>query len=155
MKMDYEEISQLLEYNKDSGKLFWKVDRGNRHVKGKEAGNVNKQNGYLYVGVNYSLMSAHRLAWLLHYKEVPEGQIDHIDGCRTNNAIDNLRIVSSMVNNHNRKTAKGYFKTSSGKYRASIRLNYKNHHLGVFETEEEARAAYLKAKQDNGLHTSA
>jgi len=94
----------------------------------------------------YSLKS-HRLAWYLHYGELPKNNIDHIDGDKANNKIDNLRDVTQQQNNWNRKRAKGYhWNKQRKKFQSYIVLNKKNIHLGMFVTEEEARNAYLEAK---------
>ena len=73
--------------------------------------------------------------------------IDHIDGNKQNNHIDNLRVVTQQENNFNRKTAKGYyFHKARNKWMARIGIDGKNIHLGYYDTEAEARQAYLKAK---------
>ena len=78
-----------------------------------------------------------------------ENMIDHVDGDKSNNRIENLRIVTNQQNQFNRKQAKGYsWHKKAKKWRAQIRINGKNNkYLGFFETEEEAREAYLKAKE--------
>ena len=76
----------------------------------------------------------------------PKLQIDHIDGNRLNNNINNLRIVNCQQNHFNRTTAKGYYITPNNKYKAQIGTNYKTIKLGIYDTEEEARQAYLNAK---------
>jgi len=78
---------------------------------------------------------------------VPDGmQTDHIDRNGLNNQRNNLRVVTRQQNQFNRN-AKGYcFDKPTQKFRAQIRLNGKQIHLGFFETALEARAAYLKAK---------
>ena len=74
-------------------------------------------------------------------------QVDHIDGQKTNNCINNLRLVTNQQNSFNRTTAKGFhFDKQRQKYKAQIRLNGKDIHLGYFSTEAEARASYLSAK---------
>ena len=61
--------------------------------------------------------------------------------------MNNLRIVSQQENSFN-TNAKGYsFDKSRNKYQAIIGINGKNIHLGRFDTEEEARNAYLEAKE--------
>ena len=72
--------------------------------------------------------------------------IDHIDGVRCNNNVENLRIVSHMQNSWNRKNVKG-FTIRYGKYIAEIQVNRTSIPLGVFKTEHEARNAYIQAKQ--------
>ena len=91
---------------------------------------------------------AHRLIWFMHNGTIPEGaEIDHIDMDKSNNRIENLRAVCRSGNQQNRRH-KGYFKeTRSGKFRAEIKLNGKSKHLGLHNTEAEARTAYLTAKE--------
>jgi hypothetical protein len=75
-------------------------------------------------------------------------ELDHINGIRNDNRIENLRSVTRSQNQWNRLTAKGYYwDKSKNKYKAHIKFNDKRKFLGLFETEEEARNAYLAAKQ--------
>jgi len=91
---------------------------------------------------------AHRLAWFLHYGRLPNNQIDHIDGCRTNNKIDNLRDVTNQQNQWNQTKAKGFsWNKQKEKFSARIKVNGKIKHLGFFNTEQEAHTAYLNAKK--------
>jgi hypothetical protein len=90
----------------------------------------------------------HRLAWYLHYGHLPNNSIDHIDGNRNNNKIQNLRDVTAQQNQWNHTKAKGYYwHKSSNKFCAYIKINGKMKHLGLFQTKQEARNAYLKAKE--------
>ena len=74
--------------------------------------------------------------------------IDHINGDKLNNNLYNLRMVTHQQNHFNRTTAKGYtWNKRDKKWQAQIALNGKRKHLGYFDTEAEAREAYLKAKQ--------
>ena len=73
----------------------------------------------------------------------PTQHIDHRDGCRINNCLSNLRVVTNQQNQWNRTNAKGYYwNKQHQKYQAQIHLNNKPIHLGYFLTEEEARTAY-------------
>lgn len=75
-------------------------------------------------------------------------QVDHHDGNTLNNRVENLRWVTHQQNQWNRTTAKGYyFHKARGKWQAQIRLDGKTIFLGRFNTEDEARAAYLAAKE--------
>jgi hypothetical protein len=112
---------------------------------GKNAGGLDTY-GYVHIGVNGKQYKAHQLAWLYYYGEIPNGQIDHINCNRQDNRIENLRVVSSTINALNRSVAKGVYKHQS-KYRARIKLNGKHLHLGLFDSEDLAKKAYLTAKK--------
>jgi len=72
---------------------------------------------------------------------------DHRDGNTYNQSRSNLREVTRQQNQHNMTRAKGYYWVEArGKWRARIGLNGKIIHLGLFDLEEDARAAYEKAK---------
>jgi len=96
----------------------------------------------------------HRIVYKLSYPDWDinncgrDNQIDHFDNNKTNNNIENLRVVNSSENQQNVATAKGYtWHKYNRKWIAKICVNYKQYHLGVFEVEEEAREAYLIAKK--------
>ena len=73
--------------------------------------------------------------------------IDHYDGVRTNNCVENLRVGTQQENNWNNHAAKGCsWDKKRNKWHAYITLNNKQIYLGYFETEEEAHQAYLDAK---------
>lgn len=75
-------------------------------------------------------------------------QGDHIHHNTLDNRRSQLRIATPQQNQWNRKTAKGYcWHEQRGKYLSSIRLNSKNIYLGLFNTKQEARQAYLDAKE--------
>jgi hypothetical protein len=145
-----ETVEHFLSYDTNTGKFFWKNPQSNRVQKGEEAG--VSADGYLRISVNGKKYQAHRLVWLLFHGCFPTKDIDHIDGNRSNNRIENLREVTRMENLHNRTKAKGYtFCNTRKKYVAQLKINYKRHFLGYFDTAEEAREAYVKAKADNNL----
>ena len=78
-----------------------------------------------------------------------ENEIDHICGAQPkDNRIENLRVLNNQQNQmNNLHYAKGYyFNKPNNKYKAQIRINGKQKHLGSYDTPEEAHAAYLKAK---------
>lgn len=108
--------------------------------------------GYIYIvlsikGKKYNLRG-HRLAWYLHYGELPKNFIDHIDGDRANNKIENLRDVTVQENNFNFSLAKGYYwQKKDKKFIAQIQVNKQWIYLGRHNTEEEARNAYLEGKK--------
>lgn len=93
-----------------------------------------------------------------HFLPNPENKpiVDHIDSCKINNKINNLRWVTSSENNMNRLVSsnnssgvKGVsFHKRNGKYRARIQINKRNIHIGYYKTLEEAKLARQnKAKE--------
>lgn len=117
-------------------------------------------NGYLMCRISGANIFAHRIVWALEYNAFPpEGkEIDHIDGNRSNNHPDNLRLVDRSQNNFNAKkrsnNTSGYkgvsFDRSRGLWDARIRHRNKLTHLGRFPTPEAAKAAYEKAAIQRG-----
>jgi len=80
---------------------------------------------------------------------ITDNSIDHIDGNKLNNNIDNLRVVTNQENQFNRTKAKGYyFNKNTNKWRARLQLDGKNIHIGYYDTEEEAHQSYLTAKEN-------
>jgi len=77
--------------------------------------------------------------------------VDHINGDRLDNRIENLRAVSSRENLLNtivkrKQGLKGaYYEADKGKWLSQIKINYKSFHLGRFDTEQEAHQAYMNA----------
>ena len=109
--------------------------------------------GYIRYGVTTNscqlMYSAHRLTYLLHNPDMDQSlTIDHINGIKTDNRIENLRAISNQQNNFNRHTNKGFsWVTSVQKFRADIGVDYKVVYLGLYDTILDARAAYLRAKK--------
>ena len=79
--------------------------------------------------------------------------IDHIDGNRSNNVVENLRWVSMSENNRNRMKREGTtssfkgvaFASTRKLWLASIKPSGKSKHLGYFTNEREAGEAYNTA----------
>lgn len=156
-----DELKALLHYDQNTG-VFTNLTRRSNHINiGAVAGSVWTPKGantsYLQISINSKMYYAHRLAWLYVYGEWPENHIDHIDGCGTNNAISNLRDVSQSVNHRNALTRSNNTSGHSGvnfnkgKWRAYIKINAKQIHLGYFTTFEEAIAARLAASKEHGF----
>ena len=144
MKYTKEFLEEHCEFSEEHKTLVWKKSPSNRALVGKPIGSITKEG---YWRSHNQLV--HRLVWLMFKGEAPHNDIDHINGIRTDNRLENLRVVSRMRNLWNRRDVKGYiFNPTTKKYQARIRNNYKHIHLGVFNTAEEAHNAYMKAKQE-------
>lgn len=138
-------------YDERTGLFSWKQKR--QGVIAGKFGNLEKT-GYVRVKLLNKKYLAHRLAWFIVHKQWPESQIDHINGNRSDNRIDNLRVVDQSGNSQNRRVKQknnqsGYFgvHASGKKWRAQIRINKRLLHLGLFETPELASMAYIEAKR--------
>lgn len=149
------QLNKLLSYNAESGKLYWKVDRGNRYAKGDEAGHLTSE-GYIRVCVMGKLLRAHNVAWAIHYGRWPTNEIDHIDRVGRNNAISNLRDVPKYINYGNKSipsdNTSGYANVGRhrGKWRARVTIQGKCHFLGHFDTAADA-ATVAKAFKEKHL----
>ena len=103
----------------------------------------------------YTGFRVHRLIYILHHGCIPKGSlIDHIDGDKLNNKIENLRLTDHKGNARNARKWKSptssKFKGVSwyrwnGKWKASIRENGTTKHLGYFSRELAAAKAYDEA----------
>jgi len=107
--------------------------------------------GYLAVGLlkngKQKTFSVHRLLYSAFVGDIPDKMfIDHIDRDKLNNKLSNLRLVTNQQNQFNRDPRGYYWDKGAKKWRAYIKLNGKLIYLGNFDTEAEARAAYLQAK---------
>jgi hypothetical protein len=118
-------------YDKTTGKFFNK--------NGKEVGWKNSK-GYVFITVeNRKAIRAHRLAWYKTYGVFPTNEIDHINGNRSDNRIENLREVTRLENMHNlafhREGNYPCIKKRYNKFAVYIRGKY----LGLYNTPEEAK----------------
>ena len=65
---------------------------------------------------------------------------------KTNNNVENLRIVNNQENQWNTESRGYYFDKKKKKFNARIVYNNEHIFLGLFNTSEEAHQAYLDAK---------
>lgn len=166
-----EVIRQLLSYDPETGKLFWKRrDRAlfptdmahrmwNGRYAGKEAATSKMNTGYYQTSVFDNHVLAHRAIWAIVYGAWPEQHIDHANGDRADNRLSNLRLATVTENLRNTATRKdnrsGFKGVSWHKshqlWRAVIAVNGKQKYLGRYKTREEAAAAYdMAARQHYG-----
>jgi hypothetical protein len=126
-------------YDPITGKIFG--------IRGKE---IKRKCFYGYINLNDGVIGSlkgHHFAWYMTYNNVEFIELDHINQNKTDNRICNLRISNRSQQNQN-TNAKGYtFYKPNGKWQAQIYHNAKQIYLGRFNTEDEARQAYLIAKE--------
>ena len=169
-ELTQELLHECFEYHPD-GFLIWKErplkhfnnednqKRFNTPWAGKVAGYYNKRTdskrddfGYYKVRItlekSQGMFKLHRLIFLYHKGYLPD-LVDHKDGDTTNNRIGNLRASSVQQNSCNLKLNinntsgyKGVYFTKSGLWKAAIRSDGKNYHLGNYEDKHHAAHAY-------------
>ncbi len=148
-----EELQRKLSYSAETGVFLWRNSFCAIRA-GDVAGCVN-QCGYRQIRLGDKTYKAHRLAWLYVNGDWPKGQIDHINGDRSDNRVTNLRDVSGLVNSQNRRRPQKNNKSSGllgahkskKRWASFIGINGKARRIGLFDTPEEAHEAYLTAKR--------
>jgi hypothetical protein len=86
------------------GSVYWAKLSGARRRLDRPAG--SNVEGYLQIGLSGRIYRAHRIALFLHNGSWPSSQLDHINGIRTDNRPENLRIVTQQENCRNRRPQK-------------------------------------------------
>lgn len=124
----------------------------NKQRAGKIAGVIGKD-GYVILRVRNRLYPAHIIVFAMHYGFWPDREIDHKDRKRLNNKPTNLRLASRYQNmanmpahKDNKTGFKGVHEHKPGIFRAKIRHNGRNIHLGLFKDAKSAHNAYKKAE---------
>lgn len=143
----------FVRYDLSSGLFYW--------IKSGLLAKSISTSGYRVVKVKGKSYRQHRLAWYFHYGELPEHGIDHINGNKLDNRIENLRDISQGENCKNRKTNKnnssgfrGVYKTKYG-FISRIGVNGVIVNLGTFNSFDDAMAKRLSAEVDFGFHDNA
>lgn len=135
----------------EDGRLYWKHGSKNGACQpGKEAGYLCRFHERWVIGLSGKAYKRARIVWEMHRGRIPNGLVvDHINRVRQDDRIENLRLVSTVVNNRNKSLD---VRNKSGvtgvrqdlarnKWVAYINRDGKQVRLGRFNTKEEAIAA--------------
>ena len=171
MKLKPEMVRELVRYEPDTGKFFYRK-RPERYFKNATDAfmwnHKNEDKEFLVPNPRYgeyvsaTLLGeevlAHRLAWFLTHGEWPDKTIDHINGVKYDNRICNLRLCHGSENQRNmvknRTNTSGesnVLATEHGTFAVLVAGN----RVGTFKTMAEAveaRDAYFKANGFTGRH---
>ena len=152
-----EELRQLLSYDPETGKLFWKsrnrenfaTERGWKIwlsiCQGREAFTSKNSNGYLIARVCGVSLRAHRVAWAINFGEWPPEDIDHINGNRIDNRIANLRAVTRAENCRNRALS---YRNQSGIYGVSFDQKLNKWIVRIYIDGQQKNIGYFVHKED-------
>lgn len=170
-------LRQLLRYDADSGKLFWRerggewfsagrypVERScrswNTRYSGKEAFTADDGRGYRHGAVLDRKYQAHRVIWAMVTGAWPADQIDHINGNPSDNRMENLRPVSALENSRNKPVRSDNktgvvgvsWDTRSGRWQAKVKAEGRQISLGYFKDFAAAVEARMAAEAGYGYH---
>ena len=151
-------LRQLLQYESETGNLFWlerpssmfptvqAANAWNSRFNNKTALNGIGNHGYRCGQIFGRSYLAHRVIWALQTEAWPAEEIDHINGDPLDNRWGNLRAATKTENMRNRRCRSGstskylgvYWNSNAAKWQAQIGFRY----IGSFVCEIEAAKAY-------------
>lgn len=167
-------LRELFNYDPELGLLIWKRRPAtdfrnipqfysfNARFSGKPAGHIEAQ-GYRIIVCDGVAHKAHKLVWLFvigEWVQYPIFEIDHLNGDRSDNRIQNLRKVTKSDNQRNSSlrvnNASGVngvnWVTSKRRWLARIWDGDIHRYLGAFKNLEDARQARIRAEREIGYH---
>ena len=158
--LTYERANELFRYEPSSGKVFRKVFTSSRGAAGTEVNNYCKKEKYYRVMVDGKGYQLHRIIMLLVNGELSDDmQVDHINHIRTDNRLDNLRLVPLIENNKNKSLDKrnvtgysGVRLLKNGSYTVHVSYKGKEKYLGTYRDLEEAIIVRKSAEFLYGFH---
>lgn len=147
-----QEVAQKM-FDYKMGCLYWKIDRLTVRA-GELAGTINNC-GYRQIGLFGKIYLQHRIIFLMFNGYLPK-YVDHINGVKIDNRIENLRAATASQNGQNKKRnaktkypAKGIYQHSKykDKYCVEIYHEGKRLHIGIYKTIDEAVIASNHARK--------
>lgn len=176
-RIDVSLLRSLISYDARTGDLTWKsrsdamfsdaghsashtAARWNTRYAGSPALNNQSDTGYLRGAIFDKQYKAHQVCWALAHGAWPSGDIDHIDGDRTNNRASNLRAVGRSENMKNRAMSSNNTSGHMGVGYCKLRKKWKSRiyyegrciNLGSFENKEAAVESRILAEKKYGYH---
>lgn len=149
-KLSLDRINELFSYDTTNGKLIRKKTLCSNAIKGDVVGTDNGD-GYLLVSIDYTRYKIHRIVFYIHHGYMPE-KIDHINGDKADNRIENLRECTNSENLCNTgmycTNTSGYkgvtFHKGTKKWAAQIQHESRRKHIGLFDDPKSAHDAYCR-----------
>jgi len=158
MKTNYPKQQELTDvFELIDGELWRKASAGKtgrRYGSKLVANKENTSGGYCAVKFKGRMVNYHTIVYILACGDIQKGLVvDHINGDKLDNNINNLRVVPPRANSQNAHShRKGRlfgccFHRVNMKWLAKIVINKKCVHLGYYHTERAAHEAYCKAHE--------
>ena len=112
-RLKREDVEEYLEYR--DGHLWWIDPTSNKVKKGQRFG-CKDSNKYIRGSLKSQKYYEHSLIWFYHYGIWPKDQLDHINGIRDDNRIENLRECNNQQNSKNSAMKSSNTSGSTGVY---------------------------------------
>ena len=149
------DVQEYFDYK--DGILYWKVKAARRVTVDSPAGSFDPSTGYHKVHILKKFHKTHRVIFLYHHGYLPDF-VDHIDGDKLNNKIENLRVATRSQNAMNQKISTRNKSGTKGvmwlkrdkKWLVALRVNSILHSFGYFKDKELAELVAIEAT--NKLH---
>lgn len=146
-------IQSIFQYK--DGVLYWNADISRKAKKGAVAGSTKTSvHGYCVITYKRKHYKRSRLVFLMHNGYLPDS-VDHINGCKSDDRIENLRPCTQSQNNCNAKLSKNnksgvkgvYWSEREGKWKAEISMNNNVMKLGTFSSLDDADKVVREARK--------
>lgn len=160
MELTVERVFEALTFHPDTGRFFWRrPSKYHSEKAGSEAGCPQPTHcGKLYwvIRLDGRGYRRGRLVFFVLNGRWPEPCVDHISGDSLDDRPENLREATIAENamNHKRRARRIQLPMGvrlvrgSGRYQARISHNKRQHHLGCYDTPEEAQAVYAAKRKE-------
>jgi pyruvate-formate lyase len=148
--LTYDHLHQIFVY--EDGCLVYKKRTSKRVKIGDKTYGYKRKDGYRTITIQYKPYYVHRIVFLMHNGYLPDF-LDHIDGDRSNNKIENLRPCTVQQNAYNRtaiKTKNVSLIAATNKWQVTFKVNGKTKNYGSFSNKDEA--ILLATKLRTHLH---